>query len=462
MSTSITVRRYLNKQDVRYATTSFDGSVEDMFTKGNENINPAQIAKAVVLKDIRGMLMAVLPAPHTLDIDAINRQLHRNLKEASSEDYQTVFADCSPGVLPPLGEAYGFETVIDDGLLDQDLVYFVSGNSNELVRISGYDFQLIHSNAWFGNTFSHISREEKKPEPAPTTQSDNSTESLDIRTQLDSLDEPPVLPAMAQKIIQLDNNPYSHGEDLAKLIESDNILTEQVIRYAQSASFSKDSSIATLRQAISRSLSYDLVMNIALGISAIRGFKITSHGLLGLQSFWRHATYSATLIHGLCNLLPRKQRVLTGKAILGGMLHNIGHLAMGELFPKEFADLDAALSDNTSETAITDLEQRMFGINHCEIGHWLADAWTLPSEISMTILHHHNPEYDGPYKEYAWLVYLADSLLAQHNIGEGSDDDIDEQFLQQLGLSRDQVNTALENTIKDREELDNMARQLAA
>ena len=61
MSTSITVRRFLNKQDVRYATTEFSGSVDEMFKHGNEKINPSQIAKAVVLKDIRGMLMAVLP-----------------------------------------------------------------------------------------------------------------------------------------------------------------------------------------------------------------------------------------------------------------------------------------------------------------------------------------------------------------------------------------------------------------
>ena len=151
MSTSITVRRYLDKQDVRYATTVFDGKLEDMFSKGNDKVNPTQIAKAVVLKDFRGMLMAVLPGPNQLNIEALNRQLHRNLRIAESVDYQTIFADCAPGVLPPLGEAYGFETVVDDGLLDQDLIYFVSGNNNELVRISGYDFQLLHSNAWYGN-----------------------------------------------------------------------------------------------------------------------------------------------------------------------------------------------------------------------------------------------------------------------------------------------------------------------
>lgn len=463
MSTSITVRRYLNKQDVRYATTEFSGSADEMFHNGNEKINPSQIAKAVVLKDLRGMLMAVLPGPHILDLDAINRQLHRDLREAGVEDYQTVFADCSPGILPPLGEAYGFETVVDDGLLDQDLIYFVSGNQNELVRISGYDFQMLHSNAWFGNTFSQISKEEQK-QTATTSPKIDSTESetKDIRQQLAELSQAPELPLMAQKINQLDTNPYAHGEDLAKLIENDPTLSDQIVRYAQTASYVKDPSIATLRQTMSRGLSYDLVMNIALAISTLRAFKITSHGPLGLQSCWRHATYSATLIHGLCTLLPRKQSVQTGKAILSGMLHNIGHLAMGGMFPKEFSDLSAALNDNSSEISITDLEQRMFGINHCEIGHWLAELWNMPSEVCTAIKHHHDADYDGHYKEYAYLVYLADNLLAQHNIGDASDDEIPEKLLQDLGLNRQQVNVVIEKTIKDRDDLDNMARQLVA
>lgn len=461
MSTSITVRRYLNKQDVRYATTEFTGSVNEMFVNGNEKINPAQIAKAVVLKDIRGMLMAVLPGPHMLDIDAINRQLHRNLKEADAKDYQTVFADCTPGILPPLGEAYGFETVIDDGLLDQDLVYFVSGNNNELVRISGYDFQLLHSNAWYGNTFSHISRkEEESLQPRKTKE--KSSSGKDLRQQFAELGEPPSMPVMAQKIIQLNNNPYAHGEDLAKLIEYDTQLTEQIIRYAKTASYIKDPTITTLRQTMARGLSYDLVMHIALGISSIKAFTMTAHGPLGLHAFWRHATYSSTLIHGLCTLLPRKQQVQTGKAILAGIIHNIGHLALGSLFPNEFSALNATVTDNTSDTSILDIENRMLGINHCEIGHWLAEAWTLPSEISTVIERHHDPEYSGPHKDYVRLVYIADTLLAQQNIGDASDDEISDKFLQQLGLNRQQVSQAFDKTIKDREELDNMARQLVA
>ena len=460
MSTSITVRRYLDKQDVRYTTISFESPLDDMLQRGNDKIKPFQIAKAVVLKDLRGMLMAVLPGPNQLNIEALNRQLHRNLQPAQSEDYQTIFADCAPGILPPLGEAYGFETVVDDGLLDQDLIFFVSGNNNELVRISGYDFQLMHSNAWYGNTFSHIVKDNQQSTDADEPDND-ARANKDLGQLLQQPDAIPPLPVIAQKISQLNNNPYAHGEDLAKLIETDASLSDQIIKYAQSAPYVSDKTASTIRQVISQSLSYDLVMNFALGISATRVFKTTPHGPLGLQAFWRHATYSATMVYGLCQIIPRKHHLQIGTAVLCGLLHNIGVLMFGHRFPEEFIELNNAISNNP-DTPVTEVEQRMFGTTHVEIGHWLTHYWLMPDELVTVTREHHNADYNGPYKEYVRLVYLADKLLKQHKIGDADDDDIDDEFLQQMGVTKQQVIPVLEKTIQGRDELDNMARQLAA
>lgn len=86
----------------------------------------------------------------------------------------------------------------------------------------------------------------------------------------------------------------------------------------------------------------------------------------------------------------------------------------------------------------------------------------MPSELITVTAEHHNGDYSGPYKEYVRLVYLTDTLLKQHNIGDASDNEIGDEFLQSMGLTKQQVNTALEKTIQGSNELDNMARQLAA
>ncbi|NOZ53072.1 MAG: HDOD domain-containing protein [Gammaproteobacteria bacterium] len=459
MSTSITVRRYLDKQDVRYATASYSGETQDVFKNGTKAINPNQIAKAIVLKDLRGLLMAVLPGPNHLNLETLNRQLHRNLQPAGPEDYHSIVADCSPGIVPPLGEAYGFETIVDDGLLNQDLIYFVSGNSNELVRVSGYDFQLLHSNAWYGNTFSDITAEES--ESKQTQPNGIAGNKANLKKQIQKINNLPPMPTMAQKIIQLNTDPYTHAEDLAKLIETDPSLSAQIIRYAQSPFYGYQGTVTSVRQAISRVLGYDLVMNIALGICVTRPFKTTPHGPLGLHSFWRHATYSATLAQGLCNIMPRKIRPLTGTAYLSGLLHNFGFLILGYLLPREFTALNNAISESP-DTPIAELEERVLGGSHTELGRWLMETWNMPPEITVSVAQHHNEHYSGPHAEYSRLVYLADILLKSQDIGDASTEEVPETLLESMGLTSDQALAALEKTIQGSEELDTMARQLAA
>jgi len=458
MSTSITVRRFLDKQDVRYASIAVPDEFEEISQNGMKNIKANQIAKAVILKDLRGMLMAVLPGPNNLDVDALNRQLHRNLAVAPSEDYKGIFADCSPSIIPPLGEAYGFETIIDDGLLDKELIYFASGNPNELVRISGHDFQLLHSNAWYGNTFSHIVDDSTHESPA-----ENQLESpgIKIKQKIQRTTNLPTMPGMAKKIIQLNTNPYAHAEDLAKLIEKDPSLAAQVIRYAQSPLYGYRGKIASVRQAISRVLGYDLVMNISLGIAATRPFKIASDGLLGLHAYWRHATYSATLAQGLCNCVPKAQRPNPGTAYLCGLLHNFGFLLLGYLCPDEFAVLNTAVRKDP-DTPILAHEQKLLDVTHNEIGKWLMESWNLPQEIIVSVTEHHNENYTGPHAEYASLVLLSNKLLKSHNIGDENNDDISLLMLESLGISEDQAYSVLEKTLEGREDLESMARQLAA
>lgn len=464
MSTSITIRRYLDRQDVRYATIPCD-DIQTVIQLGNEDIPADHIAKAVILKDLRGMVMAVIPGPHHLDLDALNRQLHRNLRLAEAQDYHGIFADCSPDMLPPLGEAYGFETIIDDSLLDKDLVYFLSGNPNELIRISGHDFQLLHSNAWYGNTFSHISSEPMQDSgeqgDAAQSQKPEVPSKTKVKQRIQKITNMPPMPNMAQKIIQLNSNPYAHAEDLAKLIEKDPSLSAQIIRYAQSSIYGYQGAIASVRQAISRVLGYDLVMNIALGIAATRPFKSAPQGPFGLQAHWRHATYNATLSQSLCNAIPSKLRPRPGTAYLCGLLHNFGFLVLGYLFPNEFVKLNNTIEEDPN-TPVIEHEQRLLGTNHAELGSWLMEAWNMPEEVHVTISQHHNLNYSGPHAEYVRLVNIANQLLKRHDIGDATSDELPAELLEKAGLTGEQAEAILEKIFEGREELESMARQLAA
>ncbi len=477
MSTSITVRRYLDKQDVQYSIIHCPVDAQGRWQGDIGDISPFRVARAMILKDISGMVMAVLPITHRLKLDALNRQLHRQLVPAEERDYRSVFADCSSGILPALGEAYNFETVIDDSLLDQDFVYVASGNAGELVRITGQDFQLLHSNAWYGNTFSQISEQRPKQraaqqdaeQKAETRQAEKEVDVEDVdiapvtsmRQRIERITQLPAMPTLAQKIIQLNANPYAHAEDLAKLVEKDPSLSAQIVRYAQSPFYAYQGKVASVRQAISRVLGYDMVMNISLGVAAARPFKVPPEGSLGLNAFWRDATYSAALTQALCNMVPRELRPRPGTAYLAGLLHNFGFLLLGHLFPKEFAVLQRAINKEP-EAPVVELEKRLIGSTHMEMGAWLMEAWNMPKEIIVVQEEHHSPAYDGLHANYVQVVALADRLLKGLDMGDAESDELPASLLDSIGLNTEQVAKVLECTVESREELDTMARQLVA
>jgi HD-like signal output (HDOD) protein/prolyl-tRNA editing enzyme YbaK/EbsC (Cys-tRNA(Pro) deacylase) len=461
MSTSITVRRFLDNQDVEYAIVPVAAGEHGMLVSQGAKIPLSCIARAVILKDIRGMVMAVLPSTHRLNLDALNHQLHRRLQPAEPVEYRGVFADCVIKLLPALGEAYGFETIIDDSLLDHDFVYLFSGNAGELVRITGADFQLLHSNAWYGNTFSQISEDPRKPSAAPAPEPETVTSIANMRQRIERVTELPAMPSLAQKIIQLNANPYAHAEDLAKLIERDPSLSAQIVRYAQSPLYGYQGKVISVRQAISRVLGYDMVMNIALGIAATRPFKLPAEGPLGLNAFWRHATYSAALAQALCSAVPRSLRPRPGMAYLAGLLHNFGFLVMGHLFPKEFAVLHNAVKQEP-ETPVLELEQRLLGVTHMEIGAWLMEAWNMPQEVIVSQREHHNPEYTGVHANYVQVVALADAMLKGHDMGDAASDTLPEAVLMSVGLQEEQALAVLSRTLEGSEDLESMARLLVA
>ena len=77
------------------------------------------MAKAVLLKDIDGYVLAVVPATHMVWIGELDSRLGRDLETASEDDLDYVFSDCETGAVPALGPAYDLDTVVDHSLCGQ-------------------------------------------------------------------------------------------------------------------------------------------------------------------------------------------------------------------------------------------------------------------------------------------------------------------------------------------------------
>lgn len=115
-----------------------------------------RLAKGVLLQDRAGYLLAVVPSTHQIDFDRLEQLLKRRLDLAREAEVGKLFPDCELGAIPPLGDAYGLDTLVEESLTTQPEVYLEAGDHRRLLRVSGADFAKLMAGAERGRFTQHV------------------------------------------------------------------------------------------------------------------------------------------------------------------------------------------------------------------------------------------------------------------------------------------------------------------
>lgn len=147
MTIAHTLHDFMRSEGIRYDILTHPRTYSSSRTAEAAHVPGDRLAKAVLLEDENGYLLAVLPASHRIALGELHRLLQRQLGLATEEEIAAVFPDCEPGAIPPFGTAYGIETILDDTLLEQPEVYFEAGDHEELIHVSGEQFRALVAGA---------------------------------------------------------------------------------------------------------------------------------------------------------------------------------------------------------------------------------------------------------------------------------------------------------------------------
>lgn len=144
MYLSHTVTSFLGRRDVDYETIGHRHTLTSHQTADEAHVRCGQLAKGVLFCDDEDYILAVVPASTRVDANALSELLgQRALTLAGEDEVSLMFPDCEVGAIPPLGTAYGIDTVVDAELLVQDDVYFEGGDHQHLVHVRGTDFRRL-------------------------------------------------------------------------------------------------------------------------------------------------------------------------------------------------------------------------------------------------------------------------------------------------------------------------------
>ncbi len=239
-----------------------------------------------------------------------------------------------------------------------------------------------------------------------------------IRKILNLSEELPPMPHVASKALEILNNPDNSLQKLSEVLEQDPSLLAIIIKVSNSALYSSGQEITNLQTAVTK-LGLTTIRSLVLTAATRTLFPVDNPKIKDLATpLWHH-------VKG-CGLAARIIAKTVGypdpeEAFVGGLLHDIGKLAILINYPKEYETIRQ--ESFTTPTATYLIEQQRLGFDHTDIGQILTEKWRMPKPLQTCVKYHHVPEEaSDTYRQLAMIIHLAD--LLSHKTADSETDHI--------------------------------------
>lgn len=230
------------------------------------------------------------------------------------------------------------------------------------------------------------------------------------------------LPHVAGKILKMIQSKSAELNEIAKLIEADPILTMKLLRVANSPIFATRSEIRSIQHALML-LGMKRISNIVLSVSIYSKFFMNTHknAAILMERFFQHSYLTGMTAKTLSQILRRQ---FDDNEFVGGLLHDIGKMAMLQVHPKEYSLVrQLIIQEKLNELTA---EKEVFGENHIEVGLQMAHLWKLPEEIHRVIAFYKFPAQADQLRDLISIVSFSDVYTkVRANMVNNNEDDFD-------------------------------------
>ena len=224
------------------------------------------------------------------------------------------------------------------------------------------------------------------------------------------------IPAVANQLLIVVDNPDSSMQDIANVIQYDPIMTANVLKTCNSAYFGLKHPAESIKDAVNM-LGTDQVIELVLMKSGAKALGGSQKGY-GLEpgDMWRYSVSSAVIAKQVAIKLSLKNK---NAIFTSALVKDIGKIVLEKHVLRSSKKIQNLVENENF--SFREAEKKILGIDHAELGAMIAKMWKFSTRMVKIIRHHHlSDETMIKDKEIA-AVYLADCICMMMGSGVGSD-----------------------------------------
>jgi Ala-tRNA(Pro) deacylase len=138
------VANYLEQNHARYSVIPHRTAYTAQEEAAAAHVPGAAWAKSVVCIADDELILAVVPAPCSVDLDRLRRTIDvDSVRLALEAEFSPVYQHCEPGAMPPFGSLFGQRVVVDAALARDPEIVFSGGSHRDAIRMSYREFERL-------------------------------------------------------------------------------------------------------------------------------------------------------------------------------------------------------------------------------------------------------------------------------------------------------------------------------
>lgn len=193
-------------------------------------------------------------------------------------------------------------------------------------------------------------------------------------------------------------------------------LSARILRLANSAFYGLNRQVTTPQDAVVI-LGIRTVRNLAMVAASYPWMSKPIKGyILGPKEMWAHGLGVAV---GAQMVAQRTKKACPDLTFISGLLHDLGKVALAIwLESRSQTMLKLAIQENLT---FDEVERKVLGFDHCDVGGFLADQWNLPASLGAAMRYHHNPMAMEVPDHSVECIHIGDYMAMSLGLGIGVD-----------------------------------------